>query len=57
MYQQAYEYYYSLWLAQEKNKDKKIEAYLPEEIVIHISRPQRKIKKRNLFSFLDKEND
>lgn len=54
-YKQAFDYYYALWLAQEKNKDKNVESYLPEEIVIRITSPQRKIKKRKLFSFLDKE--
>ena len=56
-YKQAFDYYYALWLAQEKNKNKVIESYLPEEIIIHISPPQRKIKKRKFFSFLDKENE
>ena len=55
IYQDAYRYYYSLWEAKQKNKDKDIESYKPEEIVIHIPAPQRNIKKRKLFTFLDEE--
>ena len=55
VYQQAYQYYFSLWEAQQKNKDAVIEEYVPKvkEIVIPI--PQRNIKKRKLFTFLDEE--
>lgn len=53
IYKDAFNYYYNLWLAQQKNKDFKIEEYHPEEIVIKIPRPQRSIKKRQLFTFLD----
>ena len=55
IYQDAYRYYYALWEAKQKNKDKDIERYKPEEIVIHIPAPQRNIKKRKLFTFLDEE--
>ena len=55
IYQDAYRYYYALWEAKQKNKDKDIESYKPEEIVIHIPPPQRNIKKRKLFTFLDEE--
>jgi hypothetical protein len=55
IYKDAYNYYYSLWLAQQKNEDKEIEKYIPKVIEVHIADPQRNIKKRNLFSFLDKE--
>lgn len=56
-YKNAYDYYYSLWQAQQANKDKKISTYIPKEIEIIITPPKREIKKRKLFSFLDKEND
>ena len=36
---------------------KKIEDYLPEEHVITIQSPQRKIKQRKLFTFLDEEEE
>lgn len=55
VYQNAYRYYYALWEAQQKNEHKVIQEYVPKvkEIVIPI--PQRQIKKRKLFSFLDEE--
>ena len=55
VYQQAYRYYYALWEAQQKNENKIVEEYIPtvKEIVIPV--PQRKIKKRKLFTFLDEE--
>lgn len=57
VYQQAYNYYYSLWLAQQKNEDKKVEEYVPivKEIVIPV--PERRVRKRQLFSFLDEEGE
>ena len=57
VYQQAYRYYYSLWEAQQKNKDIVVNNYVPtvKEIVIPI--PQRQIKKRQLFTFLDEEEE
>lgn len=55
VYSDAYNYYYNLWLAQQKNQDKNIDDYKPKEIVITIPPPERKIKKKTLFSFLDKE--
>ena len=55
VYCDAYNYYYNLWLAQQKNQDKNIDDYKPKEIVITIPPPERKIKKKTLFSFLDKE--
>jgi hypothetical protein len=55
VYKDAYNYYYNLWLANQKNNDKIIEEYVPIIKEVRIPVPQRKIKKRNLFSFLDKE--
>ena len=55
VYKQAFDYYYALWQAQQKNIDKDIAAYEPKVIEVKISSPQRKVKKRKLFSFLDKE--
>ena len=55
IYQDAYNYYYNLWLAKQKNAEKEISDYIPEVIEIRIPSPQRSIKKRNLFSFLDEE--
>ena len=55
VYTQAYNYYYSLWLAQQKNEDKVVQEYIPKvkEIVIPI--PEKNPRKRKLFSFLDDE--
>ena len=47
-YKQAYDYYYSLWLAKQKNEDKDIATYVPQTKVVKIPVPQRKI-----FTFLD----
>ena len=57
VYQHAYEYHYNLWLAQQKNKDVKIELYEPRVKEIVIPRPQRKVKKRQLFTFLDESEE
>ena len=53
IYQEAYNYYYNIWLAQQKNENKVIEDYTPNEIVITIVPPERKQKRRKLFNFLD----
>ena len=55
VYENAYNYYYSLWVAQQKNKDVEIELYTPKVKEIVIPRPERKVKKRPLFAFLDEE--
>ncbi len=58
VWENAYNYYYNLWLAQQKNENKILEEYAPKEIIIQISPPERKLKKRKLFTFLDdKETD
>ena len=55
VYENAYNYYYNLWLAKQKNKDVEVEQYTPQIKEIVIPRPQRKVKKRPLFTFLDEE--
>lgn len=57
IYQEAFNYYYALWLANQKNENKNIVEYVPIIREIKIPIPQRKIKKRKLFSFLDEEVD
>ena len=57
IWEQVQQYYFSLWLIQQKNEDKNIQDFRPREITISIPPPQRKIKKRKLFNFLDKENE
>ena len=55
VYKDAYNYYYSLWLAQQKNEHFKPEEYIPVVREIHIPSPQRNVRKRQLFTFLDEE--
>ena len=55
IYKRAHDYYYSLWLAQQKNEAKDISEYIPQIKEVEIPVPERKIKKQNLFSFLDEE--
>ncbi len=55
VYKRAFDYYYALWQAQQKNATKQIEQYVPVIKEVVIQNPQRNIKKRKLFSFLDKE--
>ena len=55
VYQNAYNYYLALWQAKQKNQDKVLTDYVPKVKEIVIPRPQRKVKKRELFTFLDEE--
>ena len=55
VYQHAYNYYLALWQAKQRNQDKVINEYVPKVKEVVIARPQRKVKKRELFTFLDEE--
>lgn len=57
VYQNAYNYYLAIWQAKQKNQDKVLHDYIPQVKEIRIPRPQRKIKKRELFTFLDDEKE
>lgn len=57
IYKQAYDHYYALWLANEQNKGKDLNEYIPKDIVVTIKSPQRQIEKRPLFNFLDDEEE
>lgn len=50
VYQDAFNYYYSLHLAQEKNKDKVVTDYVIEGKEIVIKSPKRKPKEKRLFN-------
>ena len=50
VYQEAYNYYYAIWAAKEKNKEKTVNI---DTIEIRIKSPERKVRKRNKFKFLD----
>ena len=51
IYRTAYEYYFSLWQAQQRNQVQDVSIYIPVIKEIHIPRPQRKIKKRKVQTF------
>lgn len=55
VYEEAYRYYYSLWLAKQKNRDKDLRSFIPKEREVHIQAPKRKTKKSKRFSFLDED--
>ena len=56
IYKDAYNYYYSIWEANQKNRDKSAEDFKIQQCTVHIKSPERPTKKkRKLFSFLDKE--
>lgn len=57
MYDKAYNYWYSVWLANQKNEVKILEHYEPKVIEIRIPEPVRKERKRKLFTFLDEESN
>ena len=57
IYQDAYNYYYAIWEARQKNKGIKIKEYVTNTKEIVIPPPQRKVKTRKLFTFLDEEEE
>ena len=59
IYEQAYQYYYSIWLAQQNNENKKIEDYISSDVtVVKIVTPKRVpfIKERH-FNILNEEGE
>lgn len=55
VYKDAYNYYYSIWLANQKNEYVKPEDFEIPVREVRIPVPQRKVKQRKLFTFLDEE--
>lgn len=55
VYKDARNYYYSIWLAQEKNKNIQVHQFVPKVKEIKILSPTAKVKKRKVFTFLDEE--
>ena len=51
-YKQAFEYYYSIWLAQQRNQNKVITEYVPEVVEVRIPPPQIKVRKK-FFNFFE----
>ena len=57
VYQESFNYFLALWEAQQRNEVKVINHYKPDVEEVVIPRPQAKTIKRNLFSFLDEEEE
>ena len=57
IYNDAKNYFYAIWEAKQKNEGKQFSAYKPKVIEIKIPPPERNLPKRNLFSFLDEEEE
>ena len=61
VYPKAFQYYYSIWEAQQKQEHiidaESLSEYIPQVVEVKIPVPKRQEKKRNLFSFLDKEQE
>lgn len=59
VYQHAYNYYYAIWEAQQKQEHilgaESLEQYIPKTIEVRIPVPKREERKRKLFTFLDEE--
>ena len=55
VYKQAYDYYYALFIADQANKEKDLNNYIPKDIIVRIKPPERQVEKRPLFTFLDEE--
>ena len=57
IYKNAYDYYYALYLSDLQNQQiKDYKAFIPKDIEVTITAPQRDIPKRKLFTFLDEED-
>ena len=54
-YRDAYNYYYSLWIANQKNEGKVIIDYKPQTREVRIPPPQLKPRKRRLFNFFEED--
>ena len=55
IYQESFNYYYALWLANQQNETKNIQEYIPETVEIYITPPTTTTRRSKLFSFLDEE--
>lgn len=56
VYQEAYNYYYHIWVANQSNEQKIIPQIKTQEEIVIISPPKSVPKKRKLFTFLDRED-
>lgn len=61
VYQQAYNYYYAIWEAHQKQEqflkpnEDLIKQFVPKEVKIVIPKPKRQPLRKRLFSFLDRD--
>lgn len=55
VYRDAYNYYYTIWLANQKNENKVVTDYKPVVREVRITPPQLKPRKRRLFSFFEED--
>ena len=53
-YKQAFDYYYSIWLAQQINQEKIIDNYIPQIVEVKIPPPQIRVKKK-FFKFFEED--
>ena len=56
-YKEASDYFMLLWQARQRNENKVIKNYSPEVEEVTIPRPQMKVTKRKLFTFLDEDEN
>jgi hypothetical protein len=56
IYKEAYNYYYSIWMAQQKNEGKEINNYKPEVREVRIPVPKARVRKRKLFAFFEEDD-
>ena len=61
VYQNAFNYYYAIWEVQQKQEHivdaGSLAEYIPKIVEVRIPVTKRQEKKRNLFSFLDEEQE
>lgn len=57
IYQDAYNYFYTIWKAQQKNEYVKVKDFVPRIKEVRIPPPQPSFKSRKLFTFLDEEEE
>lgn len=57
VYKDAFNYYYSIWEANQKNQNKNVQEFVSTEKIITIQPPKREPFKRKFFTFLDEEDN
>lgn len=57
IYQDAYEYFYRIWKARQRNENVHAKDFIPRIKEVRIPPPQARFKERKLFTFLDEEEE